>query len=140
MRKKRPFWDTSNLALIGSGRQSKVYALSKKRVLKVGKGLGTYRNLWQSVLPRVFSRGRGYMVEERVKTYQEANFKERKILRIVESDFQRENAYIRKEWKKQPWYKRIFRSPKVYKKHAQPVLKKWGWGALSQYSLSNFHW
>jgi hypothetical protein len=28
----------------------------------------------------------------------------------------------------------------VYKKHAQPVLKKWGWGALSQYSLSNFHW
>lgn len=132
--KRQSLLNTSHL--LGSGRQSKVYALWKKRVLKVGRWLHTYRSLWQSVLPRVFFRGRGYMVEERVKTYQEANFRERKILRSVESDFQREAKYISS---RTPWYKKLIWSYKVNKKHATPIFQKWGWSSLLRFPLSNFH-
>lgn len=123
-------------SLLGSGKQSKVYSLPKKRVLKVWRWLYTYSSLWKTVIPRVFSRGRGYMIAERVKTYSESNFRERKILRTVESDFQREAKYI---YSHTPWYRRFFWIYKVSKKHVTPIFEKWGWSSLLRFPVSNFH-
>lgn len=118
-------------------RQSKVYALSKRRVLKVGRGVTSYPSLSKrGILPRVYKRGRWYMIEERVKTYWEMSFAERKLIRRVESDFSREVSYIRKNT---PWYKRIFWVYNVNRKHARPLFEKWWWGALLGFKLSNFH-
>lgn len=134
---KNKSYYSSRKKKIWSWKQSSVYSYSKNKVIKFGDKLRTYRNLWGSVLPRVFWRWKWYMIAERVKTYQQGTFKERKLIRTVENDFFRQSSYIKKHT---PWYKRIFNRYKVSRKQVSPLFQKWGWGSLLKYNVSKFHY
>lgn len=118
------------------GNSSKVYSYSRYKVKKYSKKPLYYPSLFSSILPRVYKRTRDYSIVQKVKRYQDSNFRERKLLRTIENDFFRETQYIKSHT---PWYKKIFNSYNVSKKHASPIFKKWGWGKLLSRPLSKFH-
>ena len=107
-------------SLLGSGRQSKVYTFGFSRIMKLGKWLHTYSSLWGSVLPRIFSRGRGYMITERVKTYNESKPRVKNTKNSMVSSF--------------------FLDSSNSKSHSAPLFQKWGWQSLLRFPLANLHW